>query len=248
MKYSRKIMAAGLAIIFCIAIVIGTGVILSVRNVNVTYIDYSGKYTETAFAATKDNLNKLKGSGLLFIGDDDVYDKISSSEVLAVESYTKKFPCTVDVVIRERVEYFTLKTENGYTVYDDYGKAIRSADTDTAPLNTLDGCPNVVLECTPDQTEELAALCRCFEENFGAFRRLVGGVSAKKYLDLQIATITLRSGVTISISEWKTATEQKVKKAYETYSALGDNERAGGTITVIDGRDGLCAVSKYNPA
>lgn len=241
-------MAAGLAIIFCIALVIGTGIILSVRNVNVTYIDYSGKYTETEYAATKNNLNKLKGSGLLFVRDDDVYDKVTASEFLAVQSYEKKFPCTVNVVVRERVERFILKTENGYTVYDDYGKAIRSVDTEEAPVNALDGCPNVILDCLPDQVEELAAMCRYFEENFGSFRRLVGGVSAKKYLDLQIATITLRSGVTVSVSEWKTATEAKIKKAYETYSALSDYKRAGGTITVIDGRDGTGAVSKYNPS
>ncbi|MDE6075703.1 MAG: hypothetical protein K2G26_04620, partial [Clostridia bacterium] len=157
-------------------------------------------------------------------------------------------PCTVNVVIRERVENFTLQTENGYTVYDSYGKEIRSVDAEEAPVNTLDGCPNVILDCLPEQVEELATVCRYFEENFGALRRLVSGVSAKKYLDLQIATITLRSGVTVSISEWRTATEQKIKKAYETYSSLKDYQRAGGTITVIDGRDGVGAVSKYNPA
>ncbi|MDE6074947.1 MAG: hypothetical protein K2G26_00750, partial [Clostridia bacterium] len=94
MKYTRKLMAVGLAIVFCIAIVIGTGIILSVRNVNVTYIDYSGRYTEVEYAAARENLNKLKGSGLLFIGDDDVFGKVSATEVLAVESYEKKFPCT----------------------------------------------------------------------------------------------------------------------------------------------------------
>lgn len=241
-------MAVGLAIVFCIAIVIGTGIILSVRNVNVVYIDYSGKYTEVEYAATKENLNKLKGSGLLFIDDDDVYGKVSATDVLAVESYEKRFPCTVNVVIRERIECFTLKTENGYTVYDNYGKEIRSVDAETAPVNTLDGCPNVVFECLPAEVEELAAVCRYFEDNFGSLRRLVSGVSAKKYLELQIATITLRSGVTVSISEWKTAAERKVKKAYETYATLSDNQRAGGTITVIDGRDGTGAVSKYTPS
>lgn len=248
MKHTRKLMAVGLAIVFCIAIVIGTGIILSVRNVNVTYIDYSGRYTEVEYAEARENLNKLKGSGLLFIDDEDVFGKVTATEVLAVESYEKKFPCTVNVVIRERVECFTYKTENGYTVYDDYGKEVRSVDTEEAPLNTLDGCPNVVLDCVSGQVEELATVCRYFEENFGALRRLVSSVSAKKYLELQIATITLRSGVTISISEWRTATEQKIKKAYETYSALNDYQRAGGTITVIEGRDGVGAVSKYSPA
>ncbi len=241
-------MAVGLAIIFCIAIVIGTGIILSVRNVNVSYIDYSGKYTEVEYAAARENLNKLKGSGLLFIDDEDVYGKVLATEVLAVESYEKKFPCTVNVVIRERVECFTFKTESGYTVYDDYGKEIRTVDTAEAPVNTLDGCPNVVLDCLPEQVEELATVCRYFKENFGALRRLVVGVSVKKYLELEILTITLRSGVTISVSEWHTAVQQKIKKAYETYSSLNDYQRAGGTITVIDGSDGSGAVAKYKPA
>ena len=237
MKYIRKVMAIGLAIIFLIALVIGTGIILSVRNVNVTYIDSSGKRSEQ-YEVTRNNLNKLKGSGLLFIDDNDVAEKISSPEYIAVESYEKKFPCTVDVVLRERVETFACKNEIGYSVYDEKGKLIKTTVDDFAPANEIDGCPDIIVEAEqPDQIESIAAMCGYFGDNFGSLRRLVQSVAANRYLDIKIATITLRTGLTISLSEWQSSTEQKIRRAYEIYARLDDAERIKGSITVVDGTD-----------
>ncbi|MDE6373162.1 MAG: hypothetical protein K2L72_01550 [Clostridia bacterium] len=245
MKYIRKVMATGLALIFLIALVIGTGVIFSVRNVNVTFIRYSDR-CEDAYNKTRSNLNKLKGSGLLFINSGDVYGKVSDPQLLVIESYEKKMPCTVNVVVRERVECFTLKTADGYNVYDDAGKLIKSIVADSAPLNSVDGCPNVIIEVQPDQVERVAVLCVYFKDEFGSLRRLVETVSVKKYLELQMATIKLRGGLTVSISDWGTDIQRKIKAAYGVYAGLDDLQRAGGTITVINGRDGSAPTAKYN--
>ena len=244
MKYIRKVMAAGLAIIFLIAIVIGTGIILSVRNVNVAFIDSSGRYTEE-FNATRSQLNKLKGSGLLFINDGDVYGKVTSPEALAVVSYEKKFPCTVNVVIRERVECFTVKTDDGYSVYDDYGKLIRTpADDSTEPLN-WDGCPNVLLSAPTDKIEEVASVCRHFADKFGSLRRMVSSVSADKFLGVDVAYITMRSGLIVAINEWTSSPAEKIEEAYRVYDSLSDRQRISGRITVVDGRNNSGPVAKY---
>ncbi len=230
MKYVRKVMAVGLAIIFLIALVIGAGVILSVRNVNVSFIEYSGRYSED-YAATRANLNKLKGSGLLFVGDDDVYGKVTSTQVLAVESYEKKFPCTVNIVLRERIETFTYKTDEGYSVYDELGKLIKGG-VEGEPKNAVDGCPNVLLECSENDIEELAALCAAFNENFGALRRVVESVKTSKFPGLQLVDINLYSGLKITVLDWKTSGAAKIKKAYDEYKVMSEYGKINGSITV----------------
>lgn len=229
MKHIRKLMAVGLAIIFLIALVIGTGVILSVRNVNVSFIEYSGDYTEE-YAATRKNFDKLKGSGLLFISDSDVYGKVTATDVLAVESYEKKFPCTVNIVLRERIETFTYKTDAGYSVYDERGKLIRS--TENEPVNAVDDCPNVLLKCKEDEIEQLATVCAAFNENFGALRRMVESVETTVYPGLEYIDITLYSGFVISVHDWKVSGAQKIKKAYDKYNELSEYGKISGSITV----------------
>ncbi len=244
MKYVRKVMAVGLAIIFLIALVIGTGVILSVRNVNVSFIEYSGEYSEE-YAATRANFNKLKGSGLLFIDDDDIYGKVTATDVLAVESYEKKFPCTVNIVIRERIETFTYKTDAGYSVYDERGKLIGNHDSE--PKNTVDGCPNVVLDCKADEIEELAKLCSVFKDNFGAMRRLVLSVETDKFPGANVVYITLNSGLKVTVRDWKNSGSQKIKMAFGVYDGLSEYEKLRGTIMVKGGKDGEGLEVRYIP-
>ncbi|MCM1545631.1 MAG: hypothetical protein NC033_01205 [Clostridiales bacterium] len=230
MKHIRKVMAVGLAIIFLIALVIGTGVILSVRNVNVSFIEYTGEYKEE-YAATRKNFDKLKGSGLLFIDDADVYGKVTATDVLAVESYEKKFPCTVNIVLRERIETFNYSADAGYSVYDERGKLIRGG-IEGEPTNTVDKCPNVLLRCAEGDIEGLAALCAEFNENFGALRRMVKSVETSKFPGLQLADINLYSGLKITVHDWKTSGAQKIRKAFELYSQLDEYQKTGGAIDV----------------
>lgn len=232
MKHVRKLMAIGMAIVFLIALVIGTGVILSVRNVNVSFIEFSGNYSgeNSEYEKTRANFNKLKGSGLLFIGDDDVFNKVTATEALAVESYEKKFPCTLNIVLRERIETFTYKTDAGYSVYDERGILIRN--TENEPVNSVDDCPNVLLECDAEEIEDIAAVCTAFNENFGALRRMVKSVKTYKYPGLHYADINLYSGFVISVHDWKTSGTQKIKRAYEKYSQLSEASKLNGSITV----------------
>ena len=141
---------------FLIALVIGTGVMLSVRNVNVSFTESTGEY-KAVFEEANKNLKKLKGSGLLFVSEDDVLKKIDgtkaevggrtvkASDVLSVVKFEKKFPCTLDVYVEERVECFAVKTSLGYDVLDGGGKVIKSVESDGVPVSSVDGSPLVLL-------------------------------------------------------------------------------------------------------
>ena len=245
MRHIRRVLVIGLIAVFLIALVIGAGVIFSVRNVNVTYINYSST-SDAEYEQCKKKLKEVKGSSLLFLKESAIEEKIIYSQVIAIESYEKIFPCTINVVLKERVECFAVKATNGYSLYDEDGAFIKTATGDTTPLNAIDGCPDVLLDAKEKDIKSIAKLCACFKENFGSLRRQLESVNAQSFFGMEIAEFKLRSGLTISVSEWQQAGELKILKAYEVYNKLNDSEKVNGTITVVSGKNGASASAKYS--
>ncbi|MGN0812840.1 MAG: cell division protein FtsQ/DivIB [Candidatus Coproplasma sp.] len=240
MKFLRKVLAACLAIVFLIALVIGAGIILSVQNVNVSFVYYGDNVHEAEYAQTRANLDKLKGSGLLFIDDKDIESKIADSDVLTVESYTKVYPCSIDIVIRERAETFAIASEDGqsFNIYDECGKVMK---TGASTINGVDGCPNVLVSgLTVEDMGEVAQMGRYFKEVFSSFRRLVEKVTVVGVSESRAFEFVFRSGFVIRVHGYKGAEDNKLKieKAFEKYSSLSDSQKIDGVIDVIAGKDG----------
>lgn len=237
MKYVNKIMAIGLAILFLIALVIGTGIVLSVRNVNVSYEYYGENEYAAEYAETRSNLNRLKGSGILFIDGDTVSSKISDPSVIAVDRYEKVFPCTINVYLRQRVKRFAVQNESSesYKVYDDKGVLIQSGVNNSEfPLGT-DGSPLVLVEnLNGVSLTDVATICSYFEDEecFGNILRTVEKISVKNM------TFYLRSGLSIRFyprnSEKLVEVDKKmVKKAYSLYETLSETQKLSGMIAVM---------------
>lgn len=230
MKYIRKFTALILAIIFCVALVVGVGIIFSVKNVNVTYLDYSGTHSR-ALTESVENLNELKGTQLVFLDEESVREKLTDDGVIAVESVQKIFPATVNIVLRERMECFVWEAGQSYNVYDDRGALMRSVGKEYGiPFNSIDGSPNVVLNAEEDLIPELAAFLGHFKDKFGALRSLVEEVTVHYGVDAAI--IELRSGLTFTVSAWREGGETKAERAFQIYSALSDAERTKGVYAV----------------
>lgn len=247
MNYVRKLTALILAVVFCVALVIGVGVIFSVRNVNVEYIDYSGNYTQE-YKTTEDNLQKLKGSGLLFIGKDDIKDKLSDDSVIAVASYEKIYPCTVNVVVKERVERFALKLDDGYAVYDADGILMREerdsvSSSISAPVNALDESDDVVVNADSGDMENIAAIFSYIEESFGGVRTLVSSATVNKGVGSATDSLQVkcRSGISFIVGDWKNNGKEKIIKIDEIYSSLSEKKKLGGSITVVCDDDGVAS-------
>ncbi len=242
MKHTRKVLLTGLAIIFCISLVIGAGIIFSIRNVNVKYIYYSDNAYEEEYLKTREKLNGLKGYGLLFMRDEDVREKLTDTEVLAIDSIERVFPCTVNVVIRERLETFAVAAPNGYSVYDEAGKLIKaSVISDGVPLNGRDGCPDLLIEtdgAIPDDETivSIAKLCSAFKGEFGKLRRLVSSVSVAKFFESDMFVLNMYSGLSLYVGHGDEV--KMMSKAYETYSSLSEEQKLSGRIIVSEGADG----------
>lgn len=239
MKFLRKALVTCLVIIFLIAVVIGAGIILSVQNINVTFVYYGDNVHAAEYEQTKANLNKLKGSGLLFITDSDINSAVADSDVLSVESYTKVYPCSIDIVIRERVETFAISSADGlsYSFYDECGKLMKSG---VSTINGSDGSPNVLVSgFTVEEMSDVAKMGESFREVFSSFRRIVERVRLVAFSDSQAFEFVLRSGFIIRVHGYKDMGENKLKlqKAFEKYSSLSDKQKLDGIIDVIAGKD-----------
>lgn len=230
MRYIRKVTALILSIIFCVALVVGVGVIFAVKNVNVTYIDYSGAHADV-YSLSRRNLDELKGTQLVFLDEESVREKLADDGVIAVESIEKIYPATVNIVLRERVECFVMDAGDVYNIYDDRGGLMGVSNKQYGvPMNALDGSPDIMVDADEELLPDIAKLMGYFKENFGALRSLVSSVAVHSSVDG--AMITLRSGMTIAIAEWRSGGDLKMYRAYQDYANLTDLERTNALVAI----------------
>ncbi|MGN0815005.1 MAG: hypothetical protein ACI4MH_07225 [Candidatus Coproplasma sp.] len=238
MNYIRKVIALILSLIFCAALVVGAAVILAIRNINVEFINYSSVYLGE-YEAIKLNLEKLKGYNLLFLTEDDVKSYVGSSEYIVVDSYEKVFPCSVDVVLKERVETYSVATENGYGVYDEDGVFIRNVREN---VNVLDNSPNVLLNVTAEKLSSAVKVCSYFKDKFSSIRNLVKSVDVVDDAIASTLTFNLYSGLKITIIDYDVLTESKMSSVYRVYSSLSESEKLRGVIRAYDNNGELSSV------
>lgn len=227
MSYVRKIVVFILSILFLAAVVVGMSVVFAVRNVNVELLKYSEEYLDE-YEESKENLAKLKGTSILYLSEDDVKSCVSSGHMV-LQSFEKVFPCTINVVIKERVETFAFKTSSGYEIYDEDGILIGSSPQN---VNGVDGCPNVLLQVAPGEIAEAVQMCGYFSERFSALRGAVESVEIRGAAFGVDSTMTLKlfSGLTLVVIDYEVYPEQKMEAIYNEYLLLSSRQRLYGSI------------------
>ena len=230
MKYVRKISALLIGIIFFAAVVISLGMIFAVRNINVTMVTYADDCTES-YKNVKKSLDVFKGDSIVFLNESSIKEAVSDSNCTVV-SCEKKFPCTVNVTIKERLETFAVLVGGIYSMYDSDGKLLRSS---VENVNINDGSPNV--ELTGVIVENIAKISEIafkFKDKFKAFRSLVASVSLDERADIEDYTdklsFNLRCGLRIQLDNYTERTEEKLAAVYTQFCKLTDREKLGGTL------------------
>ena len=240
MKYLRKIVALVIGVVFFAALVIGIGMIFAVKNINVTMLTHAEENSESyqvSYAEAKKSLSKFKGESILFVSSGDVAKAISDSNY-TVASCQKKFPCTLNVTLKERLETFAVaRGEEEYRIYDMYdndGKYLRGSDTNS---NVNDGSPNVILnKVSAEKITEVASIAASFKEIFGSLRSLVSSINLD--VNSEIADYTqklyfnLHCGLKIELDDYTNSPYEKLQKAYQKFSELTDSQKLGGTMRV----------------
>lgn len=241
MKFLQKLIALLVGVVFFAALIISIGMIFAVKNINVTLITYADDCTD-GYNSTKSSLKSLKGESILFINQDDIVKAVSDSNY-AVASYEKKFPCTINVVLKERLETFAVSASGLYWMYDNDGKLLRSC---LENVNINDGSPNVeLLKISGDDIMQIAGIAAIFKDTFKSLRSAVTSITVDSNPEVEGYTERLyfnfRCGLKIRLDDYKTETKQKVEAAYSKFCTLNDRQKLGGIIRSyrLGGADGI---------
>lgn len=238
MKNIRRIAVVVLALLFCAAAAVCTGVIFAVRNVNLTYVNYSDVYNEN-YAAIKNQLDGFKGYNIFSVSEEEVLEIINrndSDHYFETVTFDKVYPCTVNITIKERVERFAVMRESAYDVYDSDGVFIR---TSSENKNNVDQSPNILIagSAVNDQNIEIVSgSCAYLNEQIGRIRSVLSEVEFKNESDEEYATLVykLRSGLQIEIVKYDNLLADKLVKAVERFEQLNDSQKLKGKIRVYE--------------
>ena len=230
MKYLRKLFMLLLGIAFFVALIICVGRIFAVRNINVNLITYEEDSTES-YNKAKQTLSVYKGESMLFFNENEVAKKFAGSNYV-VTSCEKKFPCTLNVTIKERLEIFAVSVGGLYSMYDGDGRFLRS---DFENANDIDGTPNVEISgVATEQLETVASIAQLFKSSFGGLRSIVESINldsrpnVEGYSDKLI--FNLRCGLVIQFNDYSQEIEEKILAAYRRFSTLSDKQKLSGKI------------------
>ena len=265
MKYIRKIVILIIAIVLLASLIIGIGVIFAVKNINVSLLSYSyadgaeEEYSETDAYDAIDHyedilLKKYRGTLMTFVKEDELAQVVKNSEddcgkKYVLEKCVKSYPCTLDIVIRERREAFVVQSGEFYNHYDEDGELLRASAEDD--LNPIDGAPNVYVSGaqSPADMREVAKICVVFGDKFSALRSVVKSVNLQKsqseYSTDKIIFL-LRCGVSVEIQDYSSSLVLKMTAAASEYQKLSGEQKLKGKIYALTTADGEVRAN-YNP-
>lgn len=236
MKYLRKLVLLLLGVAFLVAALICVGRIFAIKNVNVNLITYEEEYSES-YAEAKKTLSVYKGESIFFINEKDVAERFAGSNYV-VSSCVKRYPCTLNVTIKERLEIFAVSVGGRYSMYDDNGEYMRRDDEN---INE-DGSPNVeVTGIATEQMSTVANFANMFKTQFGGLRSIVESINVDSRPGIdgyrERMTLNLRCGLVIQFIDYSQDCEEMIAAAHEKFCKLDDKEKLSGRMRVqrLDG-------------
>lgn len=221
--------------------------------------DYDAEAYSRITSAIKRPLIKFKGESILFIKKSEVGEAIASVPELGYTmiSCEKKYPCTLNIVVKQRLEIFAVyDAESGtYDMYDDNGAFLRTKDTNE---NSLDGegqkSPNILLKgVDKSDIPEIAGIASEFKSVFNnALRSIVSSIELKKTDELgehhyDELVFNMRCGLSIKLVDYLNRTAEKLEAGFEEFGKLEDRQKLSGTLTcLVNDADAVTATYKPN--
>lgn len=248
MKHLRKIVWLVIAVAFLASVVIGIGVIFSVKNVNVTLKSYSysewDKMTEEERNRALAEIEEIKNTVLAQYGgklipyvNDEELAQTFNGTVYVLESCEKVYPCTLNITVKERREVFVISNSNGtFSTYDSLGVLMRSGLSEEEASNNIDGASNVFVygATTNERIEGVANVASIFAERFSSLRSIVQRIQL--WNNGQDIVFTLHCGISVYIADYTVMADSKIQAAYSEFLSLTGEEKLHGTIMVTEVR------------
>lgn len=232
----------------------GLNVIFTVSYVETTFSAYSVQGEEEAKGLKKE-LDGFVGKSMTFLNLADVKKVVEKYPSIRLESAKKKFPKTVEVVVKERKELFAYEYEAAegeegvkktkYAVIDTDGICSRISDDNVSRTGgeniLLQGFALTVQVGSRAEGEYLDALLLAFT---GFNEYLADSCANVKAITLNrdgnednpltnYFKIEMREGVVIEMYNPDSRADEMAKRAMELYFGLNDISKTYGFITVV---------------
>lgn len=257
MKYLRKVIGLVIAVVFVASVIIGVGIIFSVKNVNISMQSYAYPEIENMTEDEKraadgeienfrrNILSKYRGTLLGFVDGEEIAASFVDTNYI-LGSFEKVYPCTLNLTIKERRESFCMRVgENSYNTYDSYGTLMRKGVTEEESLNNIDKAPNVTISVeNAGEIELIADMAAAFAEEFSALRSIVDSIQINMRTNHLI--FKFRCGISLRISDFATLTKAKMRAAHEEFLSLTGEEKLSGTIVVTVNGSGNVAAERFD--
>ena len=251
MKYIRKAIVLILVAVFIAAIAVGLSVVFAVRNINIIRVAYSVGGAEggseefsSAVSSIEDGLSQYKGKTIVTVGEDDIAAVVAGSGYAELVSVEKIYPCTINVTVRERVEMFAVRLEDG-SGYNMLDAACKPVATSPENANNADGSPNVLLEGVPaEDYSSVTGIAKLFEERFSSVRAFAESISVVSgAVGGDVMSIKLRCGLTMELRDYKSRTLEKAEALCDAFSRIDDSLKLGGTMYCVQTVSGNLSVA-----
>lgn len=245
----KALIMTSVAFVLLLAVVAaGLNVIFTVSYIEASFSTFSAQGEEEA-KTLKTELDGFVGDSMTFLDLGDVEETVKKYPSFRVESVKKKFPKTVQVVVKERRELFAYRTEAGYMMIDAEGNFLRISEENVSRTGGENvSLKNFTLTAEVGERAEgkyFDALLSAFS-GFGSClddpRANIGEVQVVHNSDsnplLNSFEIEMREGVVIEMANPLSNAEEKAKRAIEIYNSLGDVAKMYGCITVTESQTG----------
>ncbi len=243
----KALIMTSVAFVLLLAVVAaGLNVIFTVSYIEASFSTFSAQ-GEADAKELKKELDGFVGDSMTFLDLSAVSEKVEAYPCFRLESVKKKFPKTVQVVVKERKELFAYETADGhYAMLDSDGICLRMSDENVSRT----GGENIVLTNFRLDVEVgaraegkyLDALLATFS---GIESYLPDARANVKEISLMFSNnednpvtnhfdIEMQEGVFVELYDPLSYADAKAKKAMEVYETLGDVTRMYGCITVVE--------------
>lgn len=253
----KTLVMSSVAFVLLLAVVAaGLNVIFTVSYIDARFSTFSAQGAADA-GALKKELDGYIGDSMTFLDLDDVEETVKKYPAFRVESVQKKFPKTVEVVVKERRELFAYETAEGFAMIDAEGNCVRMSDENVSRtggenilLKENGGLKGFDLSVTVGSRAEgdyFDALLNAFS---GIGEYVADARANVESVGLTVVTgsgsnpikgffeIKMREGVIVEMINPLSNAYEMAKSAMEKYGELNDIQKMYGRITVAASASG----------
>lgn len=239
-KHKRAVIALTCSIFLAVCL-LSLYRLFCVSEIKVNYSVYNEDVEEV-----ESILSKYSDKCIFFVNVNEIASEITQDRYLKVSSVNKKYPCTIEVDLVERIERYVLKTDEGWFFLDDELFAVRSA-SDEASLSGELLTKITFYGVEGDEILPFCMLKRVFEFPSGTNAAVCemlnySGYNGEKVKEIRLVftpeegnyyvRFYMTEGVVIEIQKAGVLALEKLTAGMAYYEQLPAERRMRGTIVV----------------